>query len=133
MKTVSSIYESRPLGNLVQENYLNGVLKIKTRFSPTNLFEFLKKIEMELGRTDRVKWADREIDLDILFYNDLIYRDDKITIPHIGIAERDFVLKPLCDIDPEFIHPVFGISVRELSAQNIGSNILSKVNSELLI
>jgi 2-amino-4-hydroxy-6-hydroxymethyldihydropteridine diphosphokinase len=85
-----------------------------------------------LGRKDSVKWAEREIDLDILFYNDLIYRDENITIPHIGIAEREFVLIPLCDIDPELVHPVFGITVKELSAQKIGSNILNRVNSELL-
>jgi 7,8-dihydro-6-hydroxymethylpterin-pyrophosphokinase len=83
-----------------------------------------------LGRKESVKWAEREIDLDILFYNDLIYRDENITIPHIGIVEREFVLIPLCDIDPEFIHPVFGITVKKLSAQNFGSNIINKLNSE---
>ena len=79
-----------------------------------------------------MKWSEREIDLDILFYNDLIYRDENITIPHVGIAERDFVLTPLCDIDPEFVHPVFSISVKELSAQIVNSNIINKVDSELL-
>jgi 2-amino-4-hydroxy-6-hydroxymethyldihydropteridine diphosphokinase len=131
VKTVSSIYESKPLGNLVQENYLNGVIKIETELSPSELFVFLKEIEKELGRKESVKWADREIDLDILFYNDLIYKDDNITIPHIGIVDREFVLIPLCDIDPEFIHPVFGITVKKLSAQKFGSSVLSKVNSEL--
>jgi len=129
---VSSFYESKPFGNPNQDNYLNGVLRIETIFSPGELFEFLKRIEKKLGRQESVKWADREIDLDILFYNELIYRDESITIPHIGIAERDFVLTPLCDIDPEFVHPVFNISVKELSAQIVNSNIINKIDSELL-
>jgi 2-amino-4-hydroxy-6-hydroxymethyldihydropteridine diphosphokinase len=129
---VSSIYESKPLGNLNQENFLNGVLKIKTNLSPLELFNFLKKIEKDLGRKESVKWAEREIDLDILFYNNLIYRDEYITIPHIGIVEREFVLIPLRDIDPEFIHPVFGITIKKLCAQKFDLNILKKVNTELL-
>ena len=129
---VSSIYESKPLGNLNQGNYFNCVLKIETNFSPADLFKFLKKIERESGRKVIVKWAEREIDLDILFYNDLIYRDENITIPHIGIAERDFVLTPLCDIDPEYVHPVFNVSVNELSAQIVNSSIINKVDTELL-
>jgi len=102
-------------------------------FTPINLFDFLKKLEKELGRKSRVKWAEREIDLDILFYNDLIYKDENITIPHIGIAERDFVLTPMGDIDPEFVHPVFGISIKDLSAEIINSNIINEVDTELLI
>ena len=131
VKAVSSIYESKPLGNLNQGNFLNGVLEIETTLSPVELFKFLKKIEKDLGRKESIKWAEREIDLDILFYNNLIYRDEYITIPHIGIVEREFVLIPLCDIDPEFIHPVFGITVGKLSAQNFGPNTLSKLDSEL--
>ena len=111
---------------------MNGVLKIETKFSPVELFDFLKKIEEKLGRKESVKWSEREIDLDVLFYNDLVYRDEKITIPHIGIAERDFVLKPLSEIAPEFIHPVLGISIKDLSAQINISNIINKVDSELL-
>ena len=107
------------------------MLKIETLLSPFELFKFLKKIEKDLGRKESVKWAEREIDLDILFYNNLIYRDEYITIPHIGIVEREFVLIPLRDIDPELIHPVFGITVKKLSAQNFGSSILKKVNTEL--
>jgi 2-amino-4-hydroxy-6-hydroxymethyldihydropteridine diphosphokinase len=105
------------------------VVKIETKFTPVELFEFLKKIEKSLGRKESIKWAEREIDLDILFYNNLIYRDEYITIPHIGIVEREFVLIPLCDIDPELIHPVFGMTVKKLSAQNFGSNTLIKVKS----
>jgi len=108
------------------------VIKIETKFSPVELFKYLKKIETELGRKKSVRWSEREIDLDILLYNDLIYKDEKITIPHIGIAERDFVLRPLSEIAPDFIHPVLRMSMKDLSAQIEISNIIDKVDSELL-
>jgi len=93
------------LGNRKQENFLNAVIKISTLYSLINLFHFLKKIEKELGRTKTEKWSDREVDLDILFYNDIVYSDEIITVPHLGIVHRDFVLIPLCEIEPRLIHP----------------------------
>ena len=112
---------------------MNGVLELETMYTPINLFNFLKKLEKELGRKSNLKWAEREIDLDILFYNDLIYRDENITIPHIGIVERDFVLTPMSDIAPGFVHPVFGISIKDLSTKIINSNIIKEVDTELLL
>ena len=109
------------------------MLKIETKFSPSELFKCLKKIEKELGRKKGARWSEREIDLDVLFYNDLIYKDDKITIPHIGITERDFVIKPLCEIAPEFIHPVLRLSMEDLYAQIKSSNIINKIEPELLL
>lgn len=74
--------------------------------NPLELFSFLKDIEKELGRTFTYKWGPREIDLDLLLYNDLIYEDEVITIPHPGILERDFVIIPLCELNSDIIHPV---------------------------
>lgn len=105
MDLVSSIYESSPYGDLKQEDFFNAVFKIKTYYKPLELFEFLKKVEEQVGRKKTIKWGPREIDLDILFYNNLILEDEQLTIPHKDILNRDFVLIPLCEIAPELEHP----------------------------
>ena len=74
---VSSVYESEPYSDAKQENFFNAVSRIKTYYEPLELFYFLKKIEEKIGRTKTEKWGPREIDLDILFYNNLIYADDQ--------------------------------------------------------
>lgn len=68
-----------------------------------------------VGRKKTIKWGPREIDLDVLFYNDLIYSDDEITIPHKDLMNRDFVLVPLCEIAPDFIHPELNKKISEIS------------------
>jgi len=90
------------------------VIRINTEYSLVDLFSFLKRIEKDLGREKTIKWGPREIDLDILFYNDLIYSDENLTIPHKGITDRDFVLIPLNEIDPDLVHPVTGKKISEL-------------------
>ena len=105
MDLVSSIYESSPYGDLKQEDFFNAVFKIKTYYRPLELFGFLKKVEEQVGRKKTIKWGPREIDLDILFYNNLILEDEQLTIPHKDILNRDFVLIPLCEIAPELEHP----------------------------
>ncbi len=97
------------------------------------MFDFLKRTESELGRQSEIKWGPREIDLDILFFNDLIYTDENITIPHIGITERDFVLIPLSEIEPDFIHPVIAKKISEIKLPDTGSNIISKSDINILI
>lgn len=130
---VSPIYETKPVGYKDQGNFLNAVIKLTTDYSPSGLFEFLKRIEKELGRNETFKLGPREIDLDILLYNDLIYTDENITIPHIGIPERDFVLIPLCDIDPELVHPGLGIKISEINLPDSDSNIITKITDYELI
>ena len=96
------------------------------------MFEFLKRTENKLGRQTEIEWGPREIDLDILFFNDLIYSDENITIPHIGIMDRDFVLIPLSEIEPELIHPVVAKKISEIELPNTGSNIISKFDINIL-
>lgn len=96
------------------------------------MFEFLKRTENKLGRQTEIKWGPREIDLDILFFNDLIYTDENITIPHIGIIERDFVLIPLSEIEPGLIHPVIAKKISEIELPGAGSNIISKFDINIL-
>ncbi len=97
------------------------------------MLDFLKKIESDFGRQTEIKWGPREIDLDILFFNDLIYTDENITVPHIGITERDFVLIPLSEIEPELIHPVIAKKISEIELPDTGSNIISKYDINVLL
>ena len=110
----SSIYETEPWGNIDQDNYLNSVLKIETDLGPMELLLELKSLEKKIGRSESKKWSEREIDIDILFYGDLVIQNENIKIPHSLIEERKFVLVPLAEIAPEFIHPVLNKSAVQL-------------------
>lgn len=111
---ISKFYETEPWGYTQQDKFLNAAIRGKTFLSPSKLLKFIKLIEKELGRVKRFKWGPREIDIDILFYDNLVFKDNVITIPHPFIQERKFVLEPLMDLDPSFIHPVFKQTVRQL-------------------
>lgn len=98
-----------------QPNYINGVVKVFTDLSPEDLLKKLKDIERELGRPrEHKKWSLRTIDLDILFYDELVLNSDDLVIPHPEIQKRIFVLEPLCDIEPALSHPVLKSTVGEL-------------------
>lgn len=129
----SSVYETTPYGNIDQENFFNAVISISSDLSPDELFDFIKQIEQELGRFElNKKWGPREIDIDILFYNQLIYIKDNLIIPHSEVLKRDFVLVPLIEIAPEFIHPVEGKQLSELSLAEIESHIVTKFDYKLI-
>ena len=104
--SVSSFYEAKPLGNIEQGNFLNAVIFINTQLNPIELFSFVKNIEKELGRLVTYKWGPRVIDLDILLFDDIVYKDEQLTIPHPGLLDRDFVLVPLAELNPDLIHPL---------------------------
>jgi 2-amino-4-hydroxy-6-hydroxymethyldihydropteridine diphosphokinase len=130
---VSSIYESEPYGDAGQENFFNAVCKVETYYEPSDLFYFLKNIEEQIGRKKTEKWGPREIDLDILFYNNLIYTDELLTIPHKDILNRDFVLVPLCEFEPEFVHPVLNKKICEVSTLTNKKHIVRKIPHRVLI
>lgn len=111
---VSPIYETEPYGVLDQDSFFNGVAKIETNLEPENLIKELLDIEKHLDRVRERRWGPRTIDLDIIFYDDLIINEKDLIIPHNDMENREFVLKPLCDIDENFIHPVLKKSVRQL-------------------
>lgn len=110
----SSVHETTPVGYTDQRNFLNGVLMVETALSPEELLHFLQKIEKMLGRIRRIKNGPRTIDLDILFYNDVIIDTEDLTVPHPRIHKRLFVLEPLSEIAPGFVHPVLEKTIREL-------------------
>jgi 2-amino-4-hydroxy-6-hydroxymethyldihydropteridine diphosphokinase len=110
----SSLYETEPWGVKDQPRFLNMVIEIETELNPQELLEVLKNAETEVGRQKTFTWGPRIIDLDILFYNDLIVNEDNLKIPHPFMHERDFVLRPLVEIAPELRHPLLKMSVREL-------------------
>ncbi len=127
VEKVSSLYETKPYGVKEQENFYNAAAKIKTDFDLVELFYFLKSIEMDLGRIKKEKWGPREIDLDILFYNDNIYHDEVLDVPHSEIEKRDFVLVPLCEIENGIIHPVTHKKICEFDKREIEKHIIKKL------
>jgi len=110
----SSIYETEPWGNKTWNKFLNSVIEIETELKPLELLQELKLIEKELGRVNNAKWSDREIDIDILFYGSDIVHNQALNIPHREVENRRFVLVPLKEIAPGFIHPVLNKSILEL-------------------
>lgn len=112
--SVAKFYETKPMYYEKQENFLNSALRGETDLSPRDLLTFVKSLEQEIGRKKRFPNGPREIDIDILFYDDISFQDEHVQIPHPRIQERDFVLKPLMDIDPNFIHPVLKKTIKEL-------------------
>ena len=110
----SSVYETASWGNTDQPAYLNQVLQLTTDLSAENLLDTCLNVERNLGRTRTMKWENRLIDIDILFFNSEIINIAKLKIPHPLLHERLFVLKPLNEIAPGYIHPVYNKTVKEL-------------------
>ncbi len=113
----SSIYETEAWGLADQPAYLNQVVIAKTNLSATTLLQTLLNIEHQMGRVRTVKWEQRCIDLDILFYNNTIINEEGLKIPHPYLHQRRFTLIPLCELIPDFIHPVFNKTVKQLLAE----------------
>jgi len=96
-------------------DFINGVIQIETSFTPEELFKNLQGIEEKMGRPkDRARWSSRVIDLDILLYSNIVVDTPNLKIPHPEMNKRIFVLKPLCDIGPDVIHPVAKVTTQEL-------------------
>lgn len=103
---ISPFYRSKPLGPQDQNDYLNAVIKLTTSLTPIALLDELQAIEKSQGRVRKDnRWGARTLDLDILLYDDLIIGNDRLTIPHYHMKNREFVLYPLYDISPELILP----------------------------
>jgi len=114
VKAKSAVYETPPWGYEDQPRFLNQVLKATTYLDPEPLLKHLKRLEVALGRKETFQNGPRLIDIDILFYDELILNKPSLVIPHPRLQERGFVLLPLMDLDPNLTHPVTKKSVREM-------------------
>jgi 2-amino-4-hydroxy-6-hydroxymethyldihydropteridine diphosphokinase len=110
----SPLYHTEPVGYPNQDWFLNCVVEIKTDVDPKHLLSSLQSMEQSLGRIKTVKNGPRIIDIDILFYGDLILMTKNLVIPHPMVQERLFVLQPMMDLNPDFVHPVLKKSIQDL-------------------
>ena len=113
----SSFYKTEPRGYTAQDWFVNGVVKIETDLTAQELLGSLKAIEARLGRRETFRWGPRTIDLDLLFYDEEQIQTDELQVPHPLLHKRQFVLVPLAEIDPSFLHPVLRKTVQELSSE----------------
>lgn len=102
----STILETEPFGYIEQDNFLNACLEVKTLLTPQEFLSSILKIELDMGRVREIKWGPRVIDIDILFYDAEIIQEDNLAVPHPWICEREFVLEPLSEIAPNYVHPL---------------------------
>ena len=130
----SSIYESEPLLKMPQPKYFNMVVCGLTVLSPQELLKKCQQIEINLGRIRRKRWGCREIDIDILSYGSIIIDNDDLAITHPEIQNRSFVLMPMLELSPEWLHPETGITIKELwenwLVKHEGQEILPLVTSD---
>ena len=110
----SPIYETAPMYLTDQPRFLNMAAQIQTDLEPRQLLTSLKQAETRLGREAGARYGPRVIDLDILLYDDRVVDEPNLKIPHRGLAERAYVLRPLCDIAPHIVHPVLGQTIQKL-------------------
>jgi 2-amino-4-hydroxy-6-hydroxymethyldihydropteridine diphosphokinase len=110
----SKIYQTAPWGYDDQPDYLNQVIKCETMLSPEELWRYVNELENQLGRQPTFRYGPRLIDIDILFYGDLVLHSPDLIIPHPRLHERSFVLVPLNDLAPKLHHPVSGKTVENM-------------------
>jgi 2-amino-4-hydroxy-6-hydroxymethyldihydropteridine diphosphokinase len=112
----SSLYKSPPMGPQDQPDYINAVIELETMLSPHDLLDCLQQIEQQQGRVRERHWGERTLDLDLLLYGDKIIADDRLQVPHPGIAQRAFVIYPLAEIAADIVIPGKGLITTLLAA-----------------
>ena len=114
IRSVSSFFKTEPYGVTDQPEFINAVAYVKTDLAPEKLLKLLLDTELEMGRVRLRHWGERNIDLDLLLYDDLIYYSEKLVLPHPDMQNRLFVLQPLSEIAADKIHPVYKKSIQNL-------------------
>jgi len=108
LEAVSSVYETAPVGYLDQPSFLNAVFAVRTALPPLELLHTMQGIESDHQRQRQIRWGPRTLDLDLLLYGSLQLETEELALPHPHLAERLFVLAPLCEIAPDLHHPATG-------------------------
>lgn len=111
---LSSLLTTKPYGPVEQDDFLNGCAGIETLLSPEELLALLHEIEARAGRTREVHWGPRTLDLDIIFYDKLVYESEDLILPHVDMANRRFVLQPLSELCPNYRHPILQKTVTQM-------------------
>lgn len=114
---VSGYFATEPYGVTDQPQFLNAVCKVRTNLEPVALLRTLLATELAMGRVRLRHWGERNIDLDLLLYENVVMQTPELTLPHPDMQNRDFVLLPLLDIAPELVHPLLHKTVREMAAE----------------
>jgi 2-amino-4-hydroxy-6-hydroxymethyldihydropteridine diphosphokinase len=128
---LSSFYETSPVGNINQDSFYNAVLRLSTLLDARSLLTHLLRIEDEtFKRVRTIHQGPRRIDLDLLLYGDLTINEEYLVVPHPRLAERRFVLQPLCEIAPDLLHPLTGKSMHELLASLKSNETVVKILPE---
>lgn len=123
VRRVSDLIVTEPYGGVEQEDFLNGAIELETLLTPRELLEALHEIEAAAGRVRELRWGPRTLDLDIIFYDRLVYEDDALVIPHQDMENRRFVLEPMNVLAPNYRHPVLGKTIAQLLAQVTNTKI----------
>lgn len=121
VQKVSGLIATKPYGGVEQDDFLNGMIEADTLLTPRELLDCLHGIEAKAGRERRIHWGPRTLDLDIIFYDKWIYEDEALIIPHVDMENREFVLRPMAELNPNFRHPILqktmGRLLKELTAK----------------
>ena len=126
---VSSFYETEPIGCEDQDWFVNAVAQVEIIFSPEELLNAFKKVEQIMGRKNTIRWGPREIDLDLLMYDQLCFESPGLVIPHPRLHERAFVLVPLAKIAPDLFHPIQKKTIAELLAELQSQKTIRQIGS----
>lgn len=111
---ISSCIETAAYGPVEQESFLNGCVAFDTLMNQEELLEYLHLLEGEAGRTRELRWGPRTLDLDIVFFDQLVYESSDLIIPHLDVQNREFVLAPLLELCPNYRHPILKKTVRQM-------------------
>lgn len=123
---VSDIFSTEPVGDVLQSDFLNVCVSVRSDLDHLTFHSKMKELEQSIGRTESVRWGPREIDIDLLFFDRIIVTLPTLMIPHKEILNRMFVLRPLSQIAPMYVHPVAGETISELVKASIDAHRIER-------